>query len=78
MGDDLENERETGEWVMGWRTGAKAENKKLENMDMETDAVKRWMERRQKSREKTDEEFLNRLEELHIPVERTTPPLNRA
>ena len=41
---------------------------------METDAVKRWMERRQKSKDKPDDEFLNRLEELHIPVERTTSP----
>ena len=38
---------------------------------METEAVKRWLERRQKSKEKPDDDFLIRLEELHIPVERT-------
>ena len=37
---------------------------------MENEAVKRWLESRQKSQSKPDDEFLTMLEELHIPVER--------
>ena len=37
---------------------------------MENEAVKRWLESRQKSQSTPDEEFLTMLEELHIPVER--------
>lgn len=40
---------------------------------METEAVKRWMEKRKK-KTGPDDDFLNRLEELHIPVERTPSP----
>jgi len=36
---------------------------------MESEALKRWMEKRKKKTE-PDDDFLIRLEELHIPVER--------
>ena len=36
------------------------------------DAVELWMERR-KSSPKPDDDFLIRLEELHIPVQHTAP-----
>ena len=46
---------------------------------MENEAVKRWLERRQKSNNDPDVEFLTRLEELHIPVERMPqPPVARS
>jgi hypothetical protein len=38
---------------------------------METEAVKRWLEKRNQC-PTPDDEFLTMLEELHIPVERTT------
>ena len=41
--------------------------------EMETEAVKRWMEKRKKKTE-PDDDFLIRLEEMHIPVERTPSP----
>jgi len=37
---------------------------------METEAVKRWLEKRKQS-PKPDDDFLTMLEELHIPVEKT-------
>lgn len=37
---------------------------------MENEAVKRWLESRQKSQSKPDDDFLTMLEELRIPVER--------
>ena len=38
---------------------------------METEAVKRWLEKRNQC-PTPDDEFLTMLEELHIPVERIT------
>ena len=38
---------------------------------MENEAVKRWLENRQKGQSKPDDEFLTMLEELHIPAERS-------